>query len=130
MFVRKKARVDFLHHHDAWIVSDFPSELPVPNVHRENFDRAALQQTVSETTRRRPDVERSFALHVDPKKIESAGKFQRASTNKLRWFRDRDCGIGIDHLRRFGENAVPYPDFACHECSLGEFAAFIKSAFD
>src|SRR5205823_10301160 len=43
MFVRKKARVEFLHYHDAWVVSDFPGELAVPNVDRENFGCAALQ---------------------------------------------------------------------------------------
>src|SRR2546423_2387841 len=100
------------------------------DVHRENFRRATLQKTISESSSRCADIERDFVLHIDSKKIQCAGKFQRAPAGELRRLRNRNRRIDIDQLCGLCENAVPYPDLAGHDRALGAFAAFEKSALD
>ena len=100
------------------------------NVDRENFGRAALQQTIGEATSRRADVECGLTSDLDAEKIERAREFERAPTCKLPWLGNGNRRLDINQFRRFRENMVPHPDFAGHDCALRAFAALKKPALD
>src|SRR4029077_19733223 len=84
LFARKESCIHFFHHHHTRIVPQFPSQLTMTNVDREYFRRAALQQEIGKSPRRRANVERGLSLNIDSKKVERTAKFRRAATREFR----------------------------------------------
>ena len=93
------AGVDPLHHAHAFVAPQLPVELPFADIDGIDPRRAALQQTIGEPARRRSDIERDEARHVEAEVVQRALELLAASGGETRTGFDGDDRI-LGHRRR------------------------------
>ena len=124
---REVASVGFFHHHDAVVLSEFPSQLTVPDIHGVNPGRAGLQEAIGETTGGRAEVNGNESDDVELEMLEGVFEFVAAATDKF-------FGSGKSELIRFRDGIAGFAGgltiderLTGHDGAFGLFATFADS---
>ena len=130
IFQFEKARVRFLHHDHARVGAKFPRELALADIHGKNFFRAALQQTIRETTRRCAEINRGQASDVQLKMFQRVFEFVSAAADEFIHGVEREFVRGLGIVTGLARGLAIDANLPGENEAFGFFAAVAQAALD
>lgn len=122
------ARVGFFHDDDAPVLSEFPRELAVTDIHGINHFCASLQQAIGEAAGGRAEVYGDQLCGLDLKMLKRVLKFVAAATDEsVRRGEDELIGIA-DRVAGFACGLIVDENLASHDGAFGLLPAFTDAA--
>ena len=124
-------RVEVLDDDDASVVSQLPVQLTVADVERNDANSTALQQDVSEATRRCADVQALAPSDLDVKGVERVRELQAAAPGiGVIRRQESDCRLIVDRGAGLGGGSIVDGDLPGEDQCARTFARRRESAFD
>ena len=123
-------RIRFFHDDDAFVLSQFPRKLALPDIHGKNFCRAMLQKAVRETAGGRAEVNGRHSGDVQLKMFERVFELVPAPADEFFRRVQRNFVSGFDGIARLARGLGIDANLPGEDGALGLFAAFTKAAFN
>src|SRR5262245_4895160 len=95
---REVTRIDVFARFDPAVLPQFPIQLAMPDINRDDAGRASLQQTIGKPAGRCADVEADSVSRFDLEMVERSDQFQTATADKRRRLPDHQLDVNRNHM--------------------------------
>ena len=93
--------IGFFENHDARVVAQFPIELAIADIHRDDLGGAMDEQTIGKAAGGSADVDGTFAADLNGKLVQRLLQFDAAAADIGRRGFNRDRRRAVDQVTRF-----------------------------
>src|SRR5262249_5855165 len=83
---------------DSAVLPQFPIQLPIPDINRDDAGRATLQQTIGKSACRSADVETDSVSRFDSEMVKRRDQFHTAPTDKRQRLLDGQLDVNRNQM--------------------------------